>query len=275
MSGVSDEAVAIRPPLDGEKTAGRRLRLLSYNVQVGIASVRPHHYLTRSWRHFLPDAQRFETLDRIARVLSEYDVVALQELDAGSHRTGYVDLTAYLAERAGFPFWYHQLNRDLGPIAQHGNGLLARMRPTLVEEHRLPGLIPGRGGLMALFGSEANPLVVLLIHLALGRRARHRQIDYICEVVNNHDHVIVMGDMNTDPASPEMARLFRNTTLREPTEVLHTFPSWRPNRSIDHILVSPAIRVSQCHVLQHNFSDHLPIAMEVELPSEIALPVTL
>lgn len=266
MSVAEKPTAAVASP-----PVGQKLRLLSYNVQVGIASVRPHHYVTRSWRHVLPAAQRFDTLDRIARVLHEYDIVALQELDAGSHRTGWVDLTAYLADRAGFPFWHHQLNRDLGPLAQHGNGLLSRFHPAVVEEHKLPGLIPGRGGLMARFGPADHSLVVLLIHLALGRRARQRQIDYLCEVVAAYEHVIVMGDMNTAPDSPEMARLFRNTTLREPTEVLHTFPSWRPNRSIDHILVTPGIEVARCRVLNHSFSDHLPIAMEVNLPVGIRL----
>lgn len=249
-----------------------KLRLLSYNIQVGIASTRPHHYVTRSWRHLLPASKRFETLDQIAQCISDYDIVALQELDAGSHRTGFIDLTEYLADRAGFPFWYHQLNRDLGRWAQHGNGLLSRYRPSEVIEHKLPGVIPGRGGLVARFGRNDNPLIILLVHLALGRRARERQLEYICDLVNAHEHVIVMGDWNTGAGSPEMAKVFNTTRLREPEEVLHTFPSWRPNRSIDHILVTPGIEVSRCHVLHHTFSDHLPIAMEVKLPEGIMLP---
>ncbi len=265
------ESLELSPPIEVKAT--RKLRLLSYNIQVGIASIRPHHYVTRSWRHLLPAATRFDTLDRIARFLRDYDIVALQELDAGSHRTGFIDLTKYLADRAGFPFWYHQLNRDLGPLAQHGNGLLTRYRPTEVVQHKLPGVIPGRGGLVARFGTADNPLMVMLIHLALGRRARDRQLEYICDLVNRYEHVIVMGDMNTAPNSPEMNKLFCTTNLREPEEALHTFPSWRPNRSIDHILVTPGIEVNRCHVLTHAFSDHLPIAMEVNLPEAIALPV--
>jgi endonuclease/exonuclease/phosphatase family metal-dependent hydrolase len=114
--------------------------------------------------------------------------------------------------------------------------------------------------------------VVMLIHLALGRKTRERQFGYICDVVNAYRHVIVMGDMNCAPDSPEMRSLFRNTDLREPLDVLHTFPSWRPNRHIDHILVTPGIAVTACHVLNHAFSDHLPIAMEVQLPADVALP---
>jgi endonuclease/exonuclease/phosphatase family metal-dependent hydrolase len=250
---------------------GQRLRLLSYNVQVGINSVYPHHYITKSWKHLFPARHRFETLDKIAKVLRSYDVVGLQELDSGSHRTNYVDLTEYLADRAEFPFWYNQTNRNLGRLAQHGNGLLSKCRPTEISEHKLPGMIPGRGALMVRYGHGDNSLVVIMIHLALGPRARARQLGYISELICEYPNVIVMGDMNCPPDSVEMRRFFRDTCLREPEQVFHTFPSWRPERNIDHILVSPSIQVMQCSVLRDAHSDHLPIAMEVSLPEGLLL----
>ncbi len=250
---------------------GQRVRLLSYNVQVGINSHRPHHYFTGSWRHLLPHPRRFETLDQIAALLASHDLVALQEVDAGSRRTGFVNLTEYLADRAGFPFWYHQLNRDLGKIAQHSNGFLCRFRPSEVTEHRLPGLIPGRGGLLVRFGSGDEALVVLLLHLALSRRARFQQLEYISEVVNTFRHVVVMGDLNCEADSPEMEMLFRTTRLTTACDTAHTFPSWRPNRCIDHILVTPELTVTQNRVIREAFSDHLPVAMEVVLPPSLRL----
>ncbi|MDH5614239.1 MAG: endonuclease/exonuclease/phosphatase family protein, partial [Gammaproteobacteria bacterium] len=111
--------------------------------------------------------------------------------------------------------------------------------------------------------------ILVLIHLALGKRARVSQLDYISDIVNQFEHVIVMGDMNCKPGSPEMDRLFRKTKLREPLEELHTFPSWRPIRNIDHILVTPTLNVKEAHVLNHSISDHLPIAMEIELPKGV------
>ncbi len=250
---------------------GQRLRLLSYNIQVGINSIYPHHYITKSWKHLFPASRRFETLDKIANVLRNYDVVGLQELDSGSHRTNYIDLTEYLANKAEFPFWYHQTNRNLGKVAQHGNGLLSKCRPTEVCEHKLPGVIPGRGALFVRYGHGDNSLVVVMLHLALGPRARTRQLGYISELVQQYPHVVVMGDMNCPPNSTEMRRFFRDTQLREPQEELHTFPSWRPDRNIDHILVSRSIEVMRCNVLSHAHSDHLPIAMEVILPEGLTL----
>lgn len=250
---------------------GHRLRLLSYNIQVGINSIYPHHYLTRSWKHIFPASRRFETLDKIAHILRHYDVVGLQELDSGSHRTNYVDLTEYLANRAEYPFWYHQLNRNLGRLAQHGNGLLSRLKPAEITEHKLPGMIPGRGALLVRYGHGEHSLAIIMLHLALGTRARARQLAYVAELLQDYPHAIVMGDLNCSPTAMEMQRLFRTTSLREPEEELRTFPSWKPERHIDHILVSSTLEVVECSVLSHAHSDHLPIAMEVRLPEELIL----
>lgn len=249
----------------------RILRLLSYNIQVGIASTQFRDYFTMSWKHIFPHAQIYENLRRIAQLISDYDVVALQETDGGSIRSSFINQTEYLAEHAGFPHWHHQVNRDLGRFAQHANGLLSRFKPAEVIDYKLPGLIPGRGALMVRFGSERNPLILVILHLALSQRARQRQLASIVEIVKNHRHVVVMGDMNCQPSSPEMRTLLRKTDLCEPIHSLKTFPSWRPARTIDHILVTPSLDVRDVHVLGHRFSDHLPIAMEIALPSDIDL----
>src|SRR3989344_1358304 len=72
-----------------------------------------------------------------------------------------------------------------------------------------------------------------------------------------------MGDFNCGSGSHEMNWLLTRTPLREPVHGLHTFPSWRPARNIDHILVSPTLQVENVSVLNHAISDHLPIMMDV------------
>src|SRR5690606_36155794 len=51
----------------------RSLRLMTYNIQTGIETNDYHHYLTRSWRHFLPNADRQLNLGRISDIITEYD----------------------------------------------------------------------------------------------------------------------------------------------------------------------------------------------------------
>mgnify|MGYP006190221249 CR=1 FL=1 len=109
------------------------LRLLSFNIQVGISTQRYHHYLTRSWQHVLPHAGRSGNLQRIGDLLGDFDLVALQEVDGGSLRSGYVNQVEHLAHLGVFPYWYQQLNRNLGRLAQHSNGVLSRLRPSLLD----------------------------------------------------------------------------------------------------------------------------------------------
>ncbi|MDX9739567.1 MAG: endonuclease/exonuclease/phosphatase family protein [Gammaproteobacteria bacterium] len=264
--------LVLQPPSTGIPVdSGRRLRLISYNIQVGIACRRYHHYLTQSWKHVLPHAESLSNLDRIARLVNEFDVVALQEADAGSFRSSFVNQVEFLARRGGFPHWYYQTNRNLGKIAQHSNGLLSRHAPMDIVEHRLPGLIPGRGLMEVHYGSGEQPLVLLMVHLGLSKRARMRQILYIARLVNRYRHVVVMGDFNCHSRSEEISVLTDCTRLRRPADDLPTFPSWRPNRSIDHVLVSSSITLNDVQVLPHPVSDHLPIGVDISLPADVSI----
>ena len=255
---------------DGEPGSGQRLRVLSYNIEAGAGTAAYREYVTRSWRYLLPHSRRQQALDRIARLASAYDIIGLQETDAGSLRTAFLNQTEYVAHHAGLPHWYDQVNRRLGAVAQHSNGLISRIRAHEVDGHRLPGA-PGRGLLTARFASADEPLLVLVAHLALGRRARARQLDFIGETVAAIRHVILMGDLNCDPGSPELRALIDATGLGPDLRGPSTFPSWRPRRRLDHILVSPEIRVVRSYVHPASHSDHLPVAMELVLPPSLRL----
>lgn len=253
----------------------QHLRLLSYNIQTGITTRRYHEYVTHSWKHLLPHRTRDQNMLRIAELVADYDIVGLQEVDAGSLRTGFVNQTEYLATRAGFPWWYSQTNRRLGKLAQHSLGFLSRYPFTDVEEIRLPGAVPGRGALMVRFETGSEPLLVLVVHLALSRRGRIRQLRFLGKLLRGMPHVVVMGDLNCGPHSPEVGVLRAHSGLRVAAAGLNTFPSWRPGRHIDQILVSSGIGVTGARVLPSVYSDHLPLAMDVALPAGLHLAGTL
>ncbi|MES1944665.1 endonuclease/exonuclease/phosphatase [Salinisphaera sp. PC39] len=252
-----------------EHDTARRLRLLSFNMQVGVGTKRYREYLTRGWRHFLPSLQVQENLGRIAELVADYDIVGLQEIDAGSRRSAYRNQIEWLAGQAGFDFWYAQVNRDFGQIAQHGLGLLSRFPPFEVTEHKLPGPIPGRGALRALFGDPDDPLAVVVSHLALTKGTRRLQLAAITELLTDYRHAIVMADTNCVAdrlrADPALAA----AGLQVQTQPVPTFPSWRPRRGIDHILTTPGIGVRGVRAVEADLSDHLPVAMEVELPDNV------
>lgn len=251
--------------------SSQRIKIMSYNVQVGISTRFAHQYITNSWKHVLPHNQRLSNLDKVAQLMRDCDIVGVQEVDAGSMRSNYINLVEYLALKAGQPYWYHQVNRNLGRLAQHSNGLLSRFHPTSIEDLSLPTLIPGRNAILACYGSEDMGIAVVIAHLSLSIRARLRQIEYISERISGMRHVILMGDFNCKPDSKEMNLLFRRTRLHEPIEETLTFPSWRPQHNIDHILVTPEFKVHKVTALNHAYSDHLPILMELGLPEGIEM----
>jgi endonuclease/exonuclease/phosphatase family metal-dependent hydrolase len=268
-SALTGIATGDRKQPVADTTATRRLKLLSYNIQTGIATNGYRHYLTHSWKHVLPCPKRLDNLDRIAKLVGGFDIVGLQEVDGGSLRSGFINQTEYLALSARFPYWYDQTNRNLGKLGQHSTGLLSRLCPAEVTEVKLPGMIPGRGALTVRFGHGTDALILVIAHLALGRRARFRQLECIADVIGSYRHAIVMGDMNCGTDSREIDWLVKHTVLREPPHHLPTFPSWRPSRNLDQILVSPSLKVERIEALNYPFSDHLPIVMEVALPMEL------
>ncbi|SDW55630.1 Metal-dependent hydrolase, endonuclease/exonuclease/phosphatase family [Thiocapsa roseopersicina] len=251
-------------------TDARRLKLLSFNVQAGIYSRRYSDYFTNSWKHILPHPERLANLTRIAQLLHQFDLVGLQEVDAGSLRSAYIDQIQYLARHGAFPHWYRQVNRNLGPFAQHSNGLLSRLPPQRITEHKLPGL-PGRGAVVAELGlSDHETLAVAIVHLALGWRARRRQLDYLIALSEQHPYLVIMGDFNCGCDSKGLRAMVRKAAMRGLDCELKTFPSWRPTHNLDHILVSRPLRVVAARVVDYALSDHLPISMTIELPEGVA-----
>jgi len=241
------------------------LRFLSFNIQVGITTTAYRQYLTKGWKHILPHVERQQNLDKIAEVVADYDLVALQEVELGSLRSGYINQVEYLADKAVFPYWYAQLNRDLGPFAQHGNGLLSRIKPSELEDHKLPGRVPGRGAISMRFNYSGVTVLVILLHLSLGVRSRHQQLAYVRNLIEGEKHVVLIGDMNSHLQSLLFNSPLESTDLRPAEDVLPTYPSWNPAVALDHVLVTPALKISRFEVLDCSVSDHRPVAVSLSL----------
>ncbi|MCX7042707.1 MAG: endonuclease/exonuclease/phosphatase family protein [Gammaproteobacteria bacterium] len=202
------------------------LRLLSCNIQAGSSTRAYREYVTRSWSHVLHAGKR-ANLDSLAELFSPYDVVGLQESDPGSMRSGFDNQSDYLAERGQFPFVSHQSNRRISRIAGSGNAMLSRLEPTELLDYALPGRVAGRGVLLSRFGTGN-----------------------------------LMGDFNCDPDAAEMRMLYKRTRLTPPALCLPTFPSWAPERALDHVLTA-GFDVTNYRAMPAAGSDHLAVAVEL------------
>lgn len=252
-------------PASGRVDAGapRYLRLATYNIQAAIGSNRNRHFLTHGWRYVMPHGQSLPNLNRIAEVLAHCDFVALQEADAGSFRTRYINQTHYLAEVGGFPNWRSHIIRDMGQLAQHSNSFLSRISPDAVEETQLPASRHGRGVLAVHLSMQGRPLTMLITHLSLSRYSRMRQIRFLSRMINLQPAVVLMGDLNCEPDSPEYEYLLQHTNLLPVLNSQSTFPSWKPRRRLDHILGSRNLILDEMYVIPAVLSDHRPVTARV------------
>ena len=249
-----------------------RLRLFCFNIHAGNSQGKFREYLTRGWRHILPDTGKHKNLSELAKLLGQVDIAALQEVDGGSLRSGFMNQASYLAELSAFPYWWQQRNRRIGRIAESSNCLFSRAQPTLVEDHPLPGRIPGRGALLAVFGEGRESLAVAISHLSLGSQARARQFDFLHDLLSPYRHSVVMCDFNCQPNSPGFRRFMERSGLAVPgPHALPTYPAWQPDRAIDHILISHDIHPLRYEAPSFQLSDHLPVAVDIELPEGVQI----
>lgn len=248
------------------RSPARTLRVLTCNILAGAQVSHYHEYATRCWGAVLPGSYKNRNLDALGAAAGGFDIVGLQETDPGSLRSGFLDQTRRLAEAARLPYWACQGNRHWRGVAHTANGLISRREPCEVERHVLPGR--GRGLLVARYGREEGWLVVAVAHLALARAARRRQAAWIVRALRDCPRVLLMGDLNCEAGDPAMDVLLEEGAFAAPHGEPATFPSWKPRRSLDHILARGGVEVVKRWVLPATASDHLPLAAEVRIPGQ-------
>jgi len=210
-------------------------------------------------------------LPRIARLIraADPDLVALQELDDKTKRTGGVDQTAELARLTG-------LHGAFGKAIDHdgggyGQAILSRFPLGEASVHALPGM-PKQEARIAFevrLKIDGRDLSFVTTHLDHQLAAeRERQTAKLNELFANTDRpVILTGDLNTTPDSKAFATLTAKWTDATAGKALLTVPVNRPTSQIDHVLFRPAERfrvVSAVVVDEPVASDHLPVLVVLE-----------
>ncbi|GGO65994.1 endonuclease/exonuclease/phosphatase family protein [Nonomuraea cavernae] len=79
--------------------------------------------------------------------------------------------------------------------------------------------------------------------------------------------VVLAGDLNTEPADPEM-RVLEAAGLSDPLIALGdppTSPAEEPVKRIDHVLISPGVTAVSAQVPRLPYSDHLPVLTTLRL----------
>ena len=168
---------------------------------------------------------------RIANVISNEapDVVAIQELDSMTTRSGQKFVLNEIAERT-------QMHASYAPAisfqgGKYGIGILSRKKP--LDIHSYP--LPGREEARMLMVAEFEDYFFACTHLSLTEEDRLASLDIIKKSVGKSDKpYFLAGDLNDTPDSKFIKALQQDfqvlTNLKKPT-----FPAPEPTETIDYI----------------------------------------
>lgn len=241
----------------------KRIRVLTYNI---------HHGQGTDGRI---------DLERIARVIrsANPDVVALQEVDRRTGRSGGVDQAETLGQLTGMTAVFGKaFDFDGG---EYGNAVLSRLRVTGHEVHPLPkrsghedrALLEVRVGNTEK-GSAESSLTFFSTHLDHHRNESDRMTAVAkiaarisADTVRSY---LLAGDLNARPNSQTMRAFRERWSIATGSEPLLTAPARNPRAQIDYVLFRPRAgwRVVEVRVLDEPIaSDHRPLLAVLEYSS--------
>ncbi len=221
-------------------------------------------------------------LDAVAKQLAalDADVVALQEVDRGTLRSGSRDQVRELASRAGFSHCHFFKAVDWNP-GDYGLGVLSRW--PLEDLRTLPLPVPrkleqrilGSATVRMPFG-ELRVHVTHLTHVFTERALRRQQVRTILDTLeeDGHPNALLMGDFNDLPGSPMHVEACASLTdVFADAGEGHggTFPFINPLLAlprIDYAFAGPGLRALRSRVVRTDASDHYVLTAELKAVAE-------
>lgn len=229
--------------------SARQLTLMSYNIKngTGIDGVRDH--------------------GRTASVIKGQapEVVAIQEVDSMTGRSGGQFVLADIASKSGMEYTFAKaIDYDGG---KYGIGILSRQKPISVTRYALPGREEER----ALVVAEFNDFVYACTHLSLTYEDCLASVGIIEEIASKWNKPFFLaGDFNATPESEVIKSIGQDFVILTDTSQ-YTFPADNPNETIDYIMLykptNPGADKKCSYVVSASAaSDHRPVVARVNLP---------
>ncbi len=199
--------------------------------------------------------------DHTANVIVQQqpDVVALQELDSMTGRSGHYDQIGELALRTGYhPVFGAAIDFDGG---RYGVGILSHETPVSTKRIPLPGEEP-----RVLLVVELEDYVIACTHLDLEEAQRMASVPLIVEEAQRWQKpFLLVGDWNDEPSSELLELMTHYFTILSGDEA--TYPADEPTECIDYVAVfNGRAEAIDSHVIDEpEASDHRPLVVWVRL----------
>lgn len=229
-----------------QSVAQERFKFISYNVRNGNGM----------------DGKR--SYDRASGIVNREKpfVVALQEIDSVTKRSGGVDVLGEFARRTKMEGEFcKSIDFDGG---KYGIGLLSDVKPLSVKKMSLPGREEAR----SLLVGEFEKFFFCVTHFSLTKEDQMRSVEIIDSLARGAKKpFFVAGDFNFSPKSQAFKRLKKGFDVLS-DEKMKTCPADKPTMTIDYIVVGKGsgVKVLKKCVLDAPLeSDHRPVLVEVEL----------
>jgi endonuclease/exonuclease/phosphatase family metal-dependent hydrolase len=236
-----------------KKTSSNKLKIMSYNIHIGNPPSKPG----------------IIDMEAIIKAIKaeDPDLLALQEVDVNTLRSGKINQAEIIARKLGMNFFFAKaIDHDGG---DYGVALFSKYPISEPKIHRLT-TVAGSGG-------EPRVLATARIEVKNGKYIRFgaTHLDHLKNPVNREIQIeeinkigigeklpfIIAGDLNAVTESAAIQKLDqvfnRTCSTCEPT-----FPVVKPDRTIDFIAfkkTDPFTVISHRVVQEHYASDHLPV----------------
>ena len=201
---------------------------------------------------------------RIANVINNTspDVVAIQEVDSMTNRSGQKYVLGEIAERTQMHGYFAPaIDYDGG---KYGIGLLTKQVPLRLQT--LP--LPGREEARTLILAEFVDYIYCCTHMSLTEEDRMKSLELVKAFTSSSTKPLFLaGDMNAEPESGFIKELQKDfQILSNPKQ--HTFPAPDPKETIDYIATlkqnAKGFAVISAKVINEPMaSDHRPILVEL------------
>ena len=201
---------------------------------------------------------------RIANVINNTspDVVAIQEVDSMTNRSGQKYVLGEIAERTQMHGYFAPaIDYDGG---KYGIGLLTKQVPLRLQS--LP--LPGREEARTLILAEFTDYIYCCTHMSLTEEDRMKSLELVKAFTSSSTKPLFLaGDMNAEPESGFIKKLQKDfQILSNPKQ--HTFPAPDPKETIDYIATlkqnAKGFAVISAKVINEPMaSDHRPILVEL------------